>query len=539
VKPWLKITAGAIAMAAVGTVAYRRAADKLQFSIGGYFPNADGSFTIAIKVFNPSMFAYPVPTAAAKFFYNQKYLGFGRSTSWQKIAANGESILYVILQPDLTAFSEVILSTIFTGALPTGITYSGTIYLGRYMMPFESSYSIGAVYKKKPKVVYQCKDGYYSDHKRKGACNYHQGLKDEKEILLADCKTKAPGGSSKLNVNDIPLTEINLYLEKFQNRKAAYSEESVNNIIAAVKNETFNFAEFDPVLLWQAPDGLLYMLSGHSRLQAFKTLCAAGLENFCSIPSKILKVSAAEAEEIAIRSNTLSTKEKDTERAMYYMKQIALGKSYSAIIEAAKKTEGSNAARILAYAYLNPMGKTFTALQSLEAGEPTSQTIVKAIGQWVGEARLKFPMLTNMHEDELYNWLVNGGFGKQYKNKNDFLQKVAAIVAQRTTFGVFEQDKPLNVFNTATKSFAEKQFDEQEQELKKTIKEVEDAIKRKSIEYKGRGATEAKIFELLQNDYGYLSRLRNQFINLQQKKSEVISVSKNEISLFGLKGFLR
>lgn len=340
------------------------------------------------------------------------------------------------------------------------------------------------------------------------------------------------GSSSALNVTDVPVNIIGLYLEKFQNREAAYSSESVARIMEAAHSGTFRFEELDPVLLWKAPDGKLYMLSGHSRLEAFKRLCAEGFEDFCAIPSKIISVSEAEAADIALRSNTLSTKEKDTERAMFYRKQLIAGRSYRDVIEAARKAEGSNANRIMAYAFLNPDGKAFVALKSLEAGDPTSQTIIKAIAQWIGEARMKFAMLTDMHENEMYDYLVNGAFGKVYKRKEDFLRKIAMVIQQRTTFGEFDSTASLNLYNAAAKNFSEHQYDNMVDELKQKLRDLDETIKAKTADYKSRGATSAQIYSLLQNDYAYKSRLSNELTVLLQRKSQIVNQPQTA-SLFG------
>lgn len=537
----LGVGAAVVSGLALAGYKYKQAAEALQFGVGGISPlGVDDNglrVLINVKIKNASSFVFPVPQAFVKFNVAGKEVGAAQTTQWQTIGANAETVLPLVGYFRINELGDLITLLYNATTLPKDILYSGYVDFGKFQIPFNSSYAIGKTFKKKPTTVFKCRDGYYSDSNSPGACTWHGGLVDKEKPISLCIIPKNKGkktSDSKLAINDIPVSDVKIYLEKFQNRKNPYSEESVNRIIEAVENGTFRFEEFDPVLIWNSPDGNKYMLSGHSRLEAFTRLCNAGKLKFCNIPAKLIDVTAQEAEEIAMRSNTLSTKEKDTERALFYMKQIALGKPYREVIETAKKTEGSNAARIVAYAYLNPIGKTFVALQSLEAGDPTSQTIIRAIGQWIGEARQKFPMLTNLHEDELYNWLIGGGFGKQYKNKADFLAKLAAIISQRTYFGEFDSNKPLNVTNQVTKSFSEKQFDAQVEELKDKVKEMEAQIKTKTLDYKSRGASEDQIYNLLQNDYGYLNRVRNQLLNLMQKKAEVIDSSKNELALFGL-----
>lgn len=515
----------------------------MQWSVAGLSVDAQLRVRIRLQVNNPSrIFKYPVPALQAALFdeSSDTLLGWISNPTWQ-IIQPGISFIDGLFTPEPTSFFGTLTQYAMQQALPPHITVQGVIVAMGREVPFSTTVAtgIGKIFKDVPTDFYQCLDGTYSDHNRNRACSRHGGMVDPDNPVsmcppaAAMLHTTAAPGNSALALNDIPVKSIKIYLEKFQNRKNPYSEQSVQRIIDAVQHGTFRFEEFDPVLVWKAPAGVLYILSGHSRLEAFTRLCTSGNERFCRIPAKVIEVSAAEAEEIALRSNTLSTKETDTERAMYYRKQLMAGAANRAVLEAAKKNEGANAARIVSYAFLNPSGKTFTALEALESGDPTSQTIIRAIAQWIGEARMKFPMLTDAHENELYDWLVGGGFGKQYKNKADFLRKLASVIEQRTTFGEFDSSRPLNVYNAVTKSFAEKQFDAQEQELKERLMEVEKAIKIKTMDYKSRGASEQQIFDLLQNDYGLQNRLRNQLLNLMQKKSEVIDQSKNELALFG------
>lgn len=544
-KLYIALGAGVVGIAAWQGYKYKQGAESLDVGLDTYtLQKVEGGlahFNFRLKITNQTMYGYPVPSATVDFTMEGKKVGRAYTTGWQYIGGNGVCYINLIGAFDVQMIGTLLGSLYTTQKLPNNLLYAGQVYFGKYAIPFNSSYAIGSVFKKKIKKYWPCKDGFLSDHNKPGACNYHGGLKDKDNFVML--YSTPPGAtksnpierkesSSRLSVNDMPISQINIWREKFQNRKTAYSEESVNKILAAVDDGTFNLANFDAVVLWKHPSGKVYMLSGHSRLEAFTRLCNSGKKVFCTIPAKFFNGSEAEAAELAKNSNTLSTKETDTERAAYYRNEMEIGKSYRDVIETAKRLEGNNAARILAYAFLNPIGKTFVSLQALEAGDPTSQTIIKAIAQWIGEARMKFTQLTDMHENELYNWLVNGGFGKQYKAKNDFLRKLAAIIAQRTEFGVFDASKPLNVANTITKSFAEKQHDGQVDELREKIADLDKQIKAKTANYKGRGANEAEIFKLLENDYGYLNRIRNQLLNLMQNKNKAIDASKSELALF-------
>ena len=536
-KTSTKLLIGGAAALAIGGVAYYRAAQRI--SVKPYFFGfaAGGKIDLVLEVYNPSrIFSFPVPMADIGVFDDSdRFLGTARVPILQLITP-GISYINTQLEPNYNMVGTVI--SYYFGQRPQHLVLQGVIKLGRYRIPLQTTTGlagIGAVYKQIPQQFYACADGTYSDHNRKKACTRHGGLLNDEEIRLCNNVTMPAG--TELNVYAVPVKDIKLYLKKFQNRETPYSAESVQRITDAAHAGTFRFEEFDPVLLWRSPDKQLYMLSGHSRLEAFTRLSKEGYKQFDNIPAKIVEVSQQEAEEIALRSNTLSTKEKDFERAMFYRKEIDMGRSYAQVIDTARKNEGKDAVRIVAYAYLNPAGKTFVALKSLESGDPTSSTIIKSIAQWVGEARMKYPMLSNLHEDEIYTWLVNGAFGKQYKRKEDFLNKIAQTINQRTTFGNFDSEKPLNLANVAVRSFTEQQYYDTENDLKLKIATQERLIKEKTADYRSRGADTGKILELLAADNGYLNRLRVELSQWMQKKNTILSQAESAPSLFAISGY--
>lgn len=313
---------------------------------------------------------------------------------------------------------------------------------------------------KKPKQLYRCRDGSLSTHNRPGACVWHGGLRPGKPVRLGKgCGTKVDAG-----VQLIALEWIHVAHEWFQNRTQAYSERSVNNIVLAAQAGEFKWANLDAVTLWRNPtDKKLYVLSGHSRHEAFKRACAAGLtaerQGFCEIPAKIVDVDLATAKRIALESNTLSTKETDLERAIFYRRQRFGGADAGAMQALAKRLEGRNANTILAFSYLNPDGRTWSALQALASGQADSKTVIKSVGRWIGNARQKYPALTNSHEDELYTWLIQQkGYGSsrgQVNSERKFAERLASIINRRSTFGVLSDR--LNIQDSITRSPVEQQ----------------------------------------------------------------------------------
>lgn len=401
---------------------------------------------------------------------------------------------------------------------------------------------VGAIYPKMITDYYPCNDGTYSDHNRARACTWHGGLAPGLHIKLGE---GGGPGSGALAVVDVPLSDINLMPQLFQNREDAFSVQTVDKIVSRVMNGEFTWeGEFDPITLWRSPEnGKLYVLSGHSRFEAFRRLCKAGAEamgrGFCSIPAKIVSVSQQEAVDIALKSNTLATPETNMERANYYRTQREKGMDAKRLAELAKMNEGSNAQRILAYSYLSPNGKTYMAMKALEAGDPTSNEIIRNVAFWIGSAMAKFPQLRTMQENEMYDFLINGGYGGQYKRKEDFLKKIEIVIAQRGFMGEFSPDTPLNLQNLGQKGFSERQYDEMELEAKMKLREVTKSRDDKLADLIARGATRDQISNLMVPYDQAVRRAQLDLQNLLQKKGQVMQAAKNELNLFAMAGVRR
>jgi len=232
------------------------------------------------------------------------------------------------------------------------------------------------ILRKKPRILYPCNDGTFSTHKRRGACNWHNGLKSKKGVKLG------PAGGKPSGVELISLKKIHVAHDWFQNRAAPYSLRSVQSITNAVADGSFRWENMDAITVWLNPtDQRLYVLSGHSRHEAFIQACNAGAKvagrGFCSIPAKVFTGPMDAAKKIALESNTLSTKETDLERAIFYRRKLQAGADAGALKKLAKRLEGRNWSRILAFSFLAQAGKTWRALEALANGQADSKTIIK------------------------------------------------------------------------------------------------------------------------------------------------------------------
>lgn len=400
---------------------------------------------------------------------------------------------------------------------------------------------IGTIYPQIP-ALYECNDGTFTTSDSPRGCTRHGGKRSGTPVQLSD------NYSGLLNIRDVPLDAISIDRKLFQGREKAFSERSVLNIIQDVDTGRFLWENLDPIILWQSPDGKFYLLSGHSRLEAFRRLAdrnaTAQGKAFSLIPAKILQnVPVDVAQTVALESNTLSTKETDLERAAYYRRLRQEGTPEKTVLEMAKKNEGLNWTNIYAYTFLSPSGSAWATLRQFAESEDTSATIAKSLGKWLGQARRQFPMLTNEHEGEIYRWLFEQkGYGtgrNQVSSEREFLERVGEFVQKNTFFGQFDTDKPLNIQNLLTKSPAEQEYDIQIDGAKREVQEAENDLRAKIRQLASANASKTEVQRITQP---LETRLRNARLELQrllQAREKVIEYSKSEPALFGCRRMFR
>lgn len=274
----------------------------------------------------------------------------------------------------------------------------------------------------------------------------------------------------------IPLDTIHLDLQNFQNRKKPYSENSVNNIVEAVLSWKFDLRIFDRVILRRNSDiNKIYVLSWHSRLEAFSRLSTQYKDHdmvkqiekkfnfsFSSIYWVVMdNITFDDARFIALMSNALATIETDIERADIYRTFREIGQKNKFIEEFGRKCEKSNRPRIDAYSFLNRNWLALQALESFESNQDDSN-IIKRICLWIWNIRKKYPELSDLHENELTQWLLEKGW---YGNKawqvncqNSFLEIVGGQIHRLKENWEFGQGKMLNILKLKSLSFSMKQY---------------------------------------------------------------------------------
>lgn len=104
---------------------------------------------------------------------------------------------------------------------------------------------------------------------------------------------------------------------------------------------------------------------------------------------------------------------------------------------------------------LNPKGKAIQSLKSLQnSTDKTTQKETERIADWIGDARKSINGLTDAHENEMFDFLMDKDTSKRITNKADFLQKVRSLA------NPLMPEVPLNLSRLKYKSQGESQYDE-------------------------------------------------------------------------------
>ena len=346
----------------------------------------------------------------------------------------------------------------------------------------------------------------------------------------------------------IPVYQIKTDEKNFQNRADKYSEKSVNAIIKAVKNNSFNWFAFDPVLLWQNPDGDLVVLSGHSRTEAFRRLSKENPDleidglNFSKIPAKIFKGDFVNAKNLALNSNALSTPETLLERADFYSKQRQQLSKRQDIAKLREKALRENQGAVIwDLSFLPSDGLTVDSLKRFKMQEDSEQAFenyVRAvnIAQWIGKAFQIYPRLSKLHDNELFKFLVNN-YGTKSGQYNSFskLNDRLSVLYPRNVANVEKVDFDGNFSTPFGLVIYEKDDDEisELQELESEAKRAKRELDKKIKDLRGRSSDKAQIFEIVTpyfNDYvNSLFQWWNSLDREKVRKSDI-----NQGALFGM-----
>lgn len=328
----------------------------------------------------------------------------------------------------------------------------------------------------------------------------------------------------------ISISKITTDEKRFQNR-GELNQDVVKNIA-----ENFDLNQFDPIVVWKEGDKTL-VLAGHHRLEGAKK---SGVK---SVPVRYFEGNEKQAIEYAKElSNANRSMETVVERANIYRAKLKNGESKKSVEEQAKKTEGKNASFILNVAALDPDGIAIQTFESFKNSEDkATQLQVNKVLDWVGNVRRQYAELTDQHEKELFDFLMDKESSKRFTTIADFKQKVTTIVGGFD----FDATQPLNIARFKNKSQGEIEYDSQVEEVKGKINEVEkkiETLKNRFKDPKSEGYVSPetanyqelkkladKTIENLNVEY---QKLNKDLLDLYRNKGKFVNAGANQGSLF-------
>lgn len=375
--------------------------------------------------------------------------------------------------------------------------------------------------------------------------NPRKDLQDTAIFKKFNVEKYTDSGDGWEQVKLIDIKTISKDPARFQNRDTAESSESVNRIIKDVYEGKFDWAKFDPIVVWRDPERKkLFVLSGHSRTKAFEELSKSGAKvdgkDFTKIPAKLFLGDESAAIDFALNSNTLSTKETDIERANYYRQRRKNGTPEAEIIEEVKNNEGKNWTRIWAFSHLLKDGFTNSALKATQNTSTENAELVKIVAEWIGKIFAKYPYLTPEHDKEIYKYLVNeGAYGKgagKVNNYQKLLEKITKAIERRTQWGKFDTAARLNLWNLNESTNNLRVYDEKKANLSAELRAAINELNQKRKTFFQRAKldktiTTAQINAALKPYQDNVNLLQAKLIELENNKSQYTDADRRQQAL--------
>ena len=219
-----------------------------------------------------------------------------------------------------------------------------------------------------------------------------------------------------------PVSKLHTDTKRFQNRKDAFSEVSARQVA-----ENFDVNKFDPIVVWQDATGVpakakkVFILSGHSRYEGLKRRKAK------TVPVRFFEGTEAEAIQFAkVEANRSAEKESLSEdlNAFRLLRDGDKAQNIVAVSrEQIKEKFGSRAPSLELFTYLNQSG---LFLQALSNDNISEFPHLERNARWVGQLRREYPKISNLMEDNAFNFFYADKQGKNVKiAKDDFTKLVA------------------------------------------------------------------------------------------------------------------
>ena len=328
---------------------------------------------------------------------------------------------------------------------------------------------------------------------------------NRKSVSLPDASLIQAGGGGVLS---IPVQSIFTDTARFQNRDAEFSAESVERIV-----NNFDPNKFDPVTVWRDPaNGKTYVLSGHSRLTAFKRL------GKLNIPAKVFQGTEAEAIRFArVDANRGATAETLAEDIKAYKLLRDGGGGVEKLTKKELAARFKDAAKLDLFTYLDPKGLFVRTMSDPKLKDEAPFIINRSM--WVGELRkLWGNKLTNSHEAEIFRYFYITPPPGGVPVKDDFF----ALLQRK--LGRFDYDpaEPLLLLGGETGTQARADTKEAE----KRINELERENKKLREQY-NKANTQAEKQTLA-------TYIKQNLDEIERIKTNLSLVLKNQTALFGI-----
>jgi len=264
-------------------------------------------------------------------------------------------------------------------------------------------------------------------------------------------KPSAQGEIAGRQIREVSLTDVDVDAERFQPREGLDEEVQKERAASFVRAKT----EENPIIVWRDPkDDRFKVLAGHHRYDLFQRVGEK------SIPVIEFKGTEAEAIERARTENTERVAQTPLENAGQIRRKRESGILEAELTKESRRLFGRESGRVIALSYLNPVGHAATALRAMQKAQTQSQMNALTMAEWVGKTRLANPELSDIHEDEIFDFLQENYGRAALRTVTQFIDRVELSLDKRKAAGDFSPDAPLNIKSLVSKSRAEQQLDE-------------------------------------------------------------------------------
>lgn len=374
--------------------------------------------------------------------------------------------------------------------------------------------------------------------------NLPEGESKPTENAVESKEEQPTEGKEATTFKMTPIASISTDVDRFQNRDKEFSQDTVDSIVDDYRAGKLNLENIPPILLWRDPkDSKLYVVGGHSRLEAFEILKQSDIQT-----QELVGLTEAEAIQRGREDNALGTQESLTEQAKLVREWMNEDMSKAEIEKKSKQLFKNNSRLVMAYAALDPSGKAIQTLQQFENNQSGERDRVNRFAKYVGEARLRHSQLTNSHETELFNYLLENENSRTSSQRN-FIEYVNEIVHRNSFMGELS-DKPLNLKSVKPLTDVEKEQNKRVTEAENDVNKAQRAFNNKVKEIESRRSEEEALaksegrepkdvvptktaHDVLQKLQDQLAAAQRTLLKVKQETGAVEKAKKSQTSIFG------